>query len=464
MKKIILYLFCFLFLPSVLVAQEPFFFTLTENTISEFVHGYNVEKIIDARENRANIGYIYRLNSKAKIPVLFKNFIDIELGALMRINSHRAAGRKTMYIRINRLFIYEEEGRNYCSAFIDLTFIEKRGDELIELFTASSSQSSKKSLLIHENNHINNISEVVISCINAFNDRSKRQLLVEKSTNLENLLKRDSFKIPSFSKIKKGIYKTYYDLKYDTPDTLNLKDIVYLPSDSKNKLEANILSDFSFTKKAEPRPWGFSDGINFYIKAYENAYYPLENINDTLIFYAPNIGSKNTYFFIYAGGGIIGGIASALITIAINEANNEAKKTQSIAKAAWIDPESGLFRPYWSNTKNKRNAMLYLVNYEYPRQYPLRFFIDDEEICTLPNGAMTAKNNLKSDTKVCVQLGNNKRFCKDIHIQDSAQNILVAKVNKKGTDVEFDFINEKRDLEKVSNHLFVKKYNIVCPF
>ena len=462
MKKIKLYLFCLLFLPSVLLAQEPFFFTLTENTIDEFIHGYNIEKIIDARKNRANIGYIYRLNSKIKAPALFKNFIDIELGALMRINSHRAAGRKSMYIRINKLFIYEEEWHNYCSAFVDLTFIEKRGDELIELFTASSSQSSKKSLLMHETNHIKNISEAVTSCINAFNDRSKRQLLVEKSTNLENLLKRDSFKFPNFSKIKKGIYKTYYDLKYDTPDTLNSKDIIYLPSDSKNKLEANILSDFSFTKKEEPRPWGFSDGINFYIKAYENAYYPLENVNDTLIFYAPNItgnGNGQTYFFIY-GAGLIGAIAGVLITIAVNETN----KTQPIAKAAWIDPESGLFRPYFSNTENKRNAMLYLVNYEYPRQYPLRFFIDDEEICTLPNGAMTAKSNLKSDTKVCVQLENNKRFCKDIHIQNSVQNILVAKVNKKGTDVEFDFINEKKDLQKVSNHLFVKKYNIVCPF
>lgn len=129
MNKLIIF-FSFL-LSFNLLAQEKISYDVYEKSkVNQILADFQLEKIIDAREDYkfSNIisGYSVSLTFDKPVIDVFSSFFSNQL--------ENQSDRK-LWIRINYLFIEEFSMENLVCAYSSLTFIEKRNDEFLEIFT-----------------------------------------------------------------------------------------------------------------------------------------------------------------------------------------------------------------------------------------------------------------------------------------------------------------------------------------
>ena len=282
MKKNRLYLFYLLFLPNIILSQKPVVLSLEGISLNIPIDGYYVEKVIDARKDKSNIGCIYNWIAINKKPIVLDGEMEIALKNIFNTDFQKKATDKALYIRLNDFSMRETDDEEIFISFIDITFLEKTDDGFIELLTTSGMASSQKTLLTRRKNNKENMEAAIEECLFDFNFRKKRNVLLHKKISSDRLLEKDTFAVPNLDSYPKGIFHTFTDFQLNTPDT-NIKwQPKYSYSPTKNQISANISIDAD-------KPWGFCDGKNVYIKTLNNLYVPLKNKDNHLIFYDNSI-------------------------------------------------------------------------------------------------------------------------------------------------------------------------------
>ena len=448
MKKTILYLFCLLFLPSIILAQKSFEITLANQKVSaNLPKSHRITNVIDARKGTKNIGLAILTATHETLPINFSNNLSSEFSNLFESKFDKHI--KTITLRINELRLQELTKQQIFTAYIDVTFIEKKGDTISELFTASNFAIRGKSGLFREKIHADNILEVMNKCVNDFTSRTNNNLITSKNIKIEHLFQRDSLPLPDLEAYKKGVFQTFYDFRDHTPDTF---------STLKFKKFYTERSGEYYMKLEQPNdaPWGFSDGKTCFVKAFgEDIYLPIYKKNNNLIYFDKFISDEKNNITVYiayipSGVGLAGGIIGGIISLAISAVIHEVREVKHTKFGSiQLNINSGMINTYKGEIEAPKKPILYLMNEKYGNNETLFFTVNDTSMCKLPKGsfAKLPLNDIEITQKICVEKANgSEKTCQEFQFDDKKKNIFVVKI-KKDKSIELKQLTKKSDID-----------------
>ena len=316
MKSVlILTISCILFFSGIVFSKDHFI-TLSDEFIVSPSDDYYVSDVINVSGEDNYIGFV--LAGSIQEPAVFKEGIDAEILSFLQNQFYEYGYLTQLIIRINSLFYYEsilsEFGNKIKIVDLNCTFIIKDSVGYHNAFTAACSVNTKNQ---------NQLSSRVIArsfeeAFNQFHKRMQQGLIVERQISPEELIHnhlkdschtRDQLNINS---VRKGIFKTFYDFRDNTPDTTIYFNIRY--KDKKTELSDIMLHTaklYNGDWELFENVWGFADGKNVYCFV-NNSFYLLEKSEES--YYVGLVGKKNlkyTGIGAIAGAGI-GGIGNGM--------------------------------------------------------------------------------------------------------------------------------------------------------
>lgn len=281
--------------------------------------GLNLVEVLNATGFTNKIGSFTKGMDYHEAIFYFKNDIANEVATFLSNNMEKASPINNLILRVNQLSIYESfDGMNETTvAKANLTFIFKEGESYFEKFTCEMNEV-KTSNFNSPEKLTNLLAMQIAACFEQFYNRSIEGKLASTEILPENLANNETQENQIISEImlagisKKGIYKTYYDFKYNTPDFTQEFDVEYK---TKSTSDESILVKYAQieeknTEKKIEEIWGFTDGSAVFISV-GNKFLPL--LNDEEGYYIElKIQDPETMLWAGMMGGMIGSaIASA---------------------------------------------------------------------------------------------------------------------------------------------------------
>jgi hypothetical protein len=287
--------------------------------------GYFIEKVISTQSVDSCIGFVQVGQSDKKVAAFFYTRIANEISLFLNNSIVREPGTKPLILQVNRLRIYE---MTYAKAEIsvcqlNLSFLEKSDTGYIELFNSSAEihRYGVDVTTLHEVN----IATAFDSCFSAFNNRSLSGTLAKRQIPAEQF-GTDPLEDPSYYPIfrdspKKGIYRSFYDFRENTPDPGVLFQVIPEKNFRDSSLRRVVLR-MDNKKLKNQLFWGFSDGTLSYVRVGKK-YYALAKQKKEFDFsayiedFTPDAASANWGAIVISGVmfGMIGaGVATAVVT------------------------------------------------------------------------------------------------------------------------------------------------------
>lgn len=318
-------LLSFFYLVYVNSFAENFYIDLYQKRFKLENSDFHIEKVVNVASEKHCIGYIQRGLSAKMIPVFFRQGTEAELTDYLNRSLPNNGKTKAIYLQVNKIYVSEATYYNneVAVASASLTFYEKVEGGYNELFT--SCYTLTRRVLDATSIHNKNMNDCLATCFELFLKRKEANMLEHKFIPEKDMDKitfsAENFEITKGLPIHKGIFNTYNDFLYNTPDTLTQFRVKYstndLPQDQAVRMEYKNYLD-------EKEIWGFSDGKNIYIKHFNKAFYPLFFENGRYYMWSspPPTQDQLLGSAVAAGFfGLIGGvIASSLV-----EGNNKEK-------------------------------------------------------------------------------------------------------------------------------------------
>ena len=299
---------------------------------------YIIEKIIDAREFQANIGWVQKGLSNEKYAAKFSRPLEKEIKVFLNNNLKSSASAPKIGLIIEKLKIYEHTRPTSESAYANLkicfTLIEN--GEFFKLLRTSYQSEIRRVDVTKK--HDENIAKVFSSCFSELGqidltNTSRFEKFKNMETLLEHLKSRDMINVEHYLKLPDGVYQTYEEVLNSDPSIveplkLDRKNRKFYKWDGTYEVHPRYESNGKKIKEA----WGFKANDTLYI-AIGHYYFPVEMNGDELYTYAydlplPSLETYNTNFNL--GGAITGGLSGA--------ENARAKRSRVIIT---IDPNSG---------------------------------------------------------------------------------------------------------------------------
>ena len=265
---LILTISCILFFSGIVFSKDKFL-SLSDEFIVSPSKNYYVGDVINVTGEENCIGFV--LKSTIPQPAVFKEGIGVEIKSFLQNQFYEDKNLTQLIIRINRLFYYEsilsEFGNKDKVVDLNCTFIIEDSTGYHNLFTAACSVNSK------DQNQLPSrvIARSFKKAFSQFNKRMQLGLLVELQMPPEELtynpLKdscHNNYQL-NVNRVHKGIFKTFYDFRDNTPDTTIKFNVRY--KDKKTELSDIMLHTsklYNGDWELIENVWGFADGKNVY--------------------------------------------------------------------------------------------------------------------------------------------------------------------------------------------------------
>lgn len=183
---------------------------------------FSVDSIIDVRSHKDIVGYVHHGK-----PFLYRT-AELEQSLPDLLNNHLTSGnpsKENLVITINRLFVYSNLDPNLRPVLhmeLNLGFFKKSKNGYTEVFQAVSNisdRNGKPKKFLRKG-----LEESVLNCFQDYEARKASGKLLNRATSIEeignsNFHLNQPWGIDSALVLPKCLYKTYYDLRDNTPDT-----------------------------------------------------------------------------------------------------------------------------------------------------------------------------------------------------------------------------------------------------
>jgi len=275
--------------------------------------GFKLVEVINATGFTNKIGSITKGMDYHNEILYFKNNIANEVNSFITNNLEKAEPIENLILRVNQLSVLETfDGMNENTLIkVNFTFIFKEGDQYFEKFTCEMNETRTASFNSTEKITALLATEIA-ACFELFYDRSIEGKLISINILPENLAVNNIQENQIISEIviadrsKQGIYKTYYDFRYNTPDFSQPFEVEYK---TKSTNDESILIKYAQiedtkTKKDIEGIWGFTDGNAVFILVGKK-FLPLLNDEDG---YYIELKVQDSETMLWAGmlGGMVG--------------------------------------------------------------------------------------------------------------------------------------------------------------
>ncbi len=386
---------------------------------------FAIDSIIDAREDKAEFGYILSKRGKTKTPVYHKQPVLQDLNRLLKVGD-RIESTPAYLLRINHLFTYEVMVGRRPKAVTDVnvSFIRKHKNGYTEVFQAMATISEKGKDATSWVGYT--VEKALLQCFDDFEKRNTLKRLNPIPLTEDNIDQNPYgervYPIQQAQNRKKILYFNLYDMRDNVGDTTTrfYPDVRYNRDD---KAESATI-DIPDNKEMQKSVFGFSDGKTVFIKV-GRSFVPLKMRNGDLTIdrYEQDNSAAIASMII---GGVTGGFIGFAIASAINPIENVD---------FWIiDFDRGTIIPNTKKNVKEISAQTLIYNSNYNQSTDtLMVSVNDSVVCQLlPNQYYNCYTGSKTDSiKVCVELKGAKT-CETITPQLFDSEIYVARSKRNG--------------------------------
>lgn len=412
---------------------KDFYLDFDKAYLESWTWKFEVDSIIDARKNPEIIGYAYKGFPKRKKVAYLKEPLARELMPIFNEPPKLWESDKKIILRINHLYVYEtrHEGK-YGLAEANISFIEKQGNQYVELFQASGYFDAKGISMAKW--HPQNIVDVLANCFTEFDSRRAqgklRPRLISKSQLAENpYTSQRPYAIEKGKVRPKAVYHSFYDFRDNFPDT----GTVFFPEFYENdggleKARANIQSDTLDDKEI----YAFTYDQRVFVRG-GNKFYEALDSNSNFYLDQHAISYEG-----YASGMIVSGILFGAVGVALYAAANTPQGSKD---GYYLDLDMGVVLPTTIEEIKKINGKILLYNSEFnDSSHTIALSINDVRVCEIPRGdyyhyeiPINAEPH-----QVCVEYQNQK-VCTEIRYSNFHTDVYLIRVNRKN-EVKLDVV------------------------
>jgi hypothetical protein len=457
MKKYLLVLLLVsFFLPS--FAKE-ITLSLRGQKLSVLPAGYYIEDVILSQREDSCLGYLHPYGPKKCIPLFFERSILAEVKELLISSMPKQANLQPLFIRVNRMFMYQTSKgvRDYTCFDLSLSFIRPVNQGLVEDFTSSISASAvqdffPKALLKLLVNGFD-------SSVSQYNKRSAMGLLVPTIITPEQLKedpinKAGYYKYLTGKKSGKGLYRTYFDFRDNLPDTTQDFKIFHDYNKNQPKLSKAYLK---FPDGSKPEKfWGFYEGDAVYIND-GRSFSLLTPEGDLFI----NYGRSPEYAREVISAAIWGGIMFGLVGASVFGGLTASSSDYDMIDKFKLDLFNGKLLPYDAKdyTLISSNLIFYISKVSDPNS-SLNVYVDGQLQCTMKPGNYFTLDLSCHHTSATIKLVSSSggETVKQIPLKLLKSEFYLLKVKKNHTvGIDHPFGEVKNDIL-----MFRTKENTVC--
>ena len=360
--------------------NKEHYITLREKDKPILNAGFKLLKVTNATGTSKRIGFVEKTIGYKDVPAYFENPIEDELYTYISRNLKSDIADDDLILRVNFIQISESyDGINEkAQVKLELTFIYKIGEKYFEKFTVRKITKKLRAAGITKHQPAL-IAEAISECFAAFYERSKDEKLSDIEISEEALFIRpepDNKKVQAYlsaDRSKKGIYKSYFDFRENTPDYNIEFDVEY-----KTKSSSDEAITIKYARLTDPVTgekikdiWGFTDGKASYT-LFGKKYMPLQK-DEKGFYFELKIQDAATMSMASIGGGLIGaGIAAA---------------TAPIRKVR-LDYKSGIFDfsgqdEFISNSENPEFTVKFFSSMFNKESSEMELYINEKFMCRL---------------------------------------------------------------------------------
>lgn len=473
-RKIVFYIIIiFSLCKNTVFAQKDFLqLSLKNSFVRENLSEFYIEKIVDARSKKDTATLKKDIFN---IEYQFEKSIEEEFLSLLD-SAKIDDTKRHLILRINELRIQELDKTigfvtlpsKITRAKINISFIEKIGNEYQVLFTASEIITRKKEEFTLVEVHNANIAKVFEQCNQKFVERLKANKLI-----LMPILAKDTLAFDENRQEGRGLFEDFYDFKYNTIDTSRKFETIYKLSETENKYTATVKLNGD-----KPEPWGFRENGVSYVKMGKNKYFPLRKVEGKpSFFYEYQVKGKMKALTLeevmpFIMLGIVSGVVLEFIVIAGVATGGSAVP---IPIAAYSMPENrealfeinkngtANFTSVPVDTVNRGFEWISLVNSPYSNE-KLTYTVNGKQLCPLNSSEYTIHRLPKSTEKcyICVENEQKMKVCDSIQLKKAQRDIIFSKF-KKDKPLQMKRLENYRDYNEVSNDIRIGVYTLRCP-
>lgn len=261
---------------------------------------FYIEKIIDARANKENIGVAQRGMFNKQVPAHFSEDFVVHLKNYFDALLPKEDGKTPLTLKVNQLYISERTSAmsELGNCEMQLEFLKSENAQLFSLGAFSSSVENGG--LDVTAGHDKRIKQAFQECIEGFATskwKSKELIAVEELDNAT---------FDAKAELIKGLYLNFSDLKSNKPKN----DISYFTQlVAKDKKTEHYMVYHNGKKKRVKNLFGYSDGENIYLNASrytQNEYFVKSMLIGRYIYFEDHYSSPAAA----AGFGLVGTLAS----------------------------------------------------------------------------------------------------------------------------------------------------------
>lgn len=432
--------------------SEDIISSLAAQRLSETISGYYVADVVIAQREDSCLGYVKPYATGNFNFLFFEKSIQAELKEFLKRSMPSGEGLRPVIIRVNRFFIFEleERSRAYACADMSLSFIFPRESGLNEDFTSSVRVILRQRLVPLIIPGL--IVQALDQSFRQYSDRSLAGLIIPKiitpeQVKLNPLEEPGHFHCFAGGNRGKGIYRTFFDFRDNTPDTSIRFKVIHHYNTECPELTKTYLK---FIKGQEPeKVWGFYEGDSVYFNG--TRYYSLLSEQDGHFFTYNRIREYNpdipTAIII---GGVVGGVIGASIMAGIMVGNTEISSTEK-----WeLDMYDGkLLSPGDNDYTRIASTTVFFLSKGSDPQATLTVYIHDQPVCELnPANYFTLSLSCHFPTaEIRFVSSTGVEASKTIEPRLLKKDVYLLKVRKKDRKVDVDHLHDQMKTDVLKN-------------
>ncbi len=427
-----------MFFGGLTASAKNFYLSFDKAELEEWNWQFELDSIIDAREDKDLIGFIYKGFPKRKQVAYLQYPLHRSLkGVFKQAKKNQQGINEKLILRINHLYIYElKHPEKISAAEANVSFLKKVGNEYIEVFQAS--RYFQIEVLGAPYWHAQNIVDVLQSCFNDYEERKKSNQLKPLAGSINELnynpiIANRPYPIEKVLKLKKGIYRSFYDLRENTIDT-TLKFYPDYYEEKKGLRRAKL--DFVDENVNPEEIYAFCDGRTIFIRGGKKFY---EMVDSNGNYYLDRHALDYSDF---SSGMITAGILFGPIGAAIYAASAIPSKSKY---GYHLNLDLGTILPAEHHSLTKINAQVYIYNSSFNAvDAKVKLTIGDSLSCSIsPNNYYLLEPPLKGTSiPVCV-IFKEQKACLEIPSGSFYKDVYLIRISRKGT-LKFDYVSTEK--------------------
>ncbi|TLM89540.1 hypothetical protein [Hymenobacter jeollabukensis] len=306
-------------LPTAALAQVKYI-SLAEQRLTAPLRCGRVQQVIDARADRAGIGWVQKGLDNKRTPAVLRDPLP---QALMDVLATGVGAGTTPYaMRVHRLRVSEltTNSTETGTAELVVDFLRVLPEQRYELVLRAAARAEYRGVEVTARHPVN-IAATLQQCLAQLDSAAARGLTgyavltaAEVATPVTPLLALLPFPIEQAAAPAPGIYRSFQAFRYNQPDARHLTALARTPSTKAGWAGSDDIDVYYVAADGQRTPvrdaWGYCDGKHTYI-LHRRHFYQLERTTEGYQFEAPSTPDANAVNSAALTYGLVGGLIAA---------------------------------------------------------------------------------------------------------------------------------------------------------